>query len=582
VRERRELHRFLAGVIDDGPLRALHLALASTGADEELAAELEARTREASARGGRQQAVELARHALRLTPAESDARGERVLGLAAALYEAGELRRLTNLLADELGSLPTGALRARARMLLGEGYGSRSLEEADGQLELALSEAGDDRAMRAYILAKRVANTAAGRVARMGDAEAWAQEALRDADRPEVERFALYALAWAHGLTGRSVDELCARSDVEADTGAYLAASPERVAAQRCVWRGEIAQARNALARLFALADERGEEASYVLIRLHICELELRVGEWDAAATLLDEWAESSRGELTFRPQYERCRALLAAGRGDEANTERWASDAILRAKHTACTWDELEALRARGIAALRTGRPDRAVEDFATVWEHTQREGILEPGAFPVAPELVEALVELDRLAEARAVTGRLERLARLQDHPWALASAKRSRAVLRAGSGQADAMLRAAAADYERLGLRFDAARSLLALGRVQRRKKQWRAARDALATAATAFDRLGSTGWAELARTEQERMPGRRRAGNGELTPTERRVVELAASGLANKQIATTLFVTVHTVEVHLAHAYAKLGVRSRVQLAARFAADASMKD
>jgi DNA-binding NarL/FixJ family response regulator len=47
----------------------------------------------------------------------------------------------------------------------------------------------------------------------------------------------------------------------------------------------------------------------------------------------------------------------------------------------------------------------------------------------------------------------------------------------------------------------------------------------------------------------------------------------VVELAADGLSNKEIAQTLFVTVNTVEVHLSHAYAKLGVRSRTQLAGR---------
>ncbi len=578
VRERRELHRVLAGVMDEGPLRALHLALASTGVDEDLADALDAGARQASARGGRQQTVELARHALRLTPAGSDARGERVLSLAGALYEAGDLRRLTKLLSDQLESLPTGAMRAQARLLLGEGYGSRSLDETDAQLELALVEADDDAALRAYILAKRAANTAAGRVARMRDAEAWALDALRGADSREVERVALYALAWTHALTGRSVGELCTRSDVETDTGAYLAASPERVAAQRHVWRGEIAQGRAALVGLLAVADERGEEASYVLLRLHICELELRVGEWDAAAALLDEWAESSNRELTFRPQYERCRALLAAGRGDEDEAERWANDAISRAQKTACRWDELEARRARGIVALRAGAPDRAAKDLAAVWEHAQREGILEPGAFPAAPDLVEALVELDRLAEARTVTGRLATLAKRQEHPWALASVKRSRALLRPGSDQAAAMLRAAARDFEQSGLRFDAARSLLALGRLQRRAKQWRGARDALADAATAFDRLGSPGWAEVARAERERMPGRRPATNGELTPTERRVVELAAGGLANKQIATTLFVTVHTVEVHLAHAYAKLGVRSRVQLAARLAADA----
>ena len=47
----------------------------------------------------------------------------------------------------------------------------------------------------------------------------------------------------------------------------------------------------------------------------------------------------------------------------------------------------------------------------------------------------------------------------------------------------------------------------------------------------------------------------------------------MVELAAKGLANKEIAQALYVAVHTVEVHLSHAYAKLGVRSRAQLAQR---------
>lgn len=47
----------------------------------------------------------------------------------------------------------------------------------------------------------------------------------------------------------------------------------------------------------------------------------------------------------------------------------------------------------------------------------------------------------------------------------------------------------------------------------------------------------------------------------------------MVGLAADGLSNKEIASTLFLSVHTVETHLSHAYAKLGVRSRAQLAAR---------
>ncbi len=54
---------------------------------------------------------------------------------------------------------------------------------------------------------------------------------------------------------------------------------------------------------------------------------------------------------------------------------------------------------------------------------------------------------------------------------------------------------------------------------------------------------------------------------------LTASERRVARMAAEGMTNKEIAQALFVGVHTVEVHLSHAYAKLGVRSRAQLASR---------
>jgi hypothetical protein len=53
----------------------------------------------------------------------------------------------------------------------------------------------------------------------------------------------------------------------------------------------------------------------------------------------------------------------------------------------------------------------------------------------------------------------------------------------------------------------------------------------------------------------------------------------VAELAAEGLSNKETAQSLFVTVHTVEVHLSHVYAKLGVRSRVQLVRRLSARSS---
>jgi DNA-binding CsgD family transcriptional regulator len=312
------------------------------------------------------------------------------------------------------------------------------------------------------------------------------------------------------------------------------------------------------------------------MLRCQLCDLELRTGAWDTAERILDGFSAADE-EVVISPNYEYSRALLAAGRGDTAEAERWAAETISRARAASVRWDEFEACRARGIAALLLGEPERAVNELQPVWEHTRREGVDDPGAFPVAPDLVEALVELGATEEARAVSDWLDRLAEDQDHPWGRATAKRCAAMIRLASSYdegAAAALEECAAEYQALGLRFDRARCLLLLGRTQRRYKKRSAARRTLEEAASAFDDIGSPGWGERTRAELARL-GTQPARSGELTPTEQRVVELAAGGLSNKEIARRLFVTVHTVEVHLAHAYAKLGVRSRAQLAARMA-------
>ena len=181
---------------------------------------------------------------------------------------------------------------------------------------------------------------------------------------------------------------------------------------------------------------------------------------------------------------YERCRALLAAGRGLPDEAERWAAEALARAEATGIGWDRLEALRARGIGALLAHEPARAAESLRAVWEHMQREGVDEPGVFPVAPDLVEALVELGELDEARAVTDRLRELA--EEHDIRGGSRPRSAARRSSGSPPARTRERRGGARgrgrrYGALGLRFDRARSLLSLGRAQRRLRKWGAARD-----------------------------------------------------------------------------------------------------
>jgi DNA-binding CsgD family transcriptional regulator len=414
--------------------------------------------------------------------------------------------------------------------------------------------------------------TTIGSAARIRAAAEWASEALALAKDPGNERLALYALGWTRILQGQAVDDLDERFRAASEAPLHLADSLDRVAAVRLVWRGVVDEARASLTQLRLLADERGELLSYIVFGLHLCELELRAGNWAEAIKVLDEWGDSPEHELAA-PCYERCRGLLAAGQGLPDEAERWAAAAIARGAATGVRWEELEVLRARGVASLLAHDAARAVESMNQVWAHMQREGVADPAAFPVAADLVDALVQLGRLDEARTITRRVRTLAQEQEHPWALATAKRCGAIVRLAAKYdptAAAQLEEAIAAYERLGLRFDRARSLLALGRAQRRHRKWGAARGALDRAAAEFDEIGSEGWAAEARSEARRVGARRPRPAGQLTPTEQRVVRLAADGLANKEIAQRLFVSVHTVEVHLSHAYAKLGIHTRVQL------------
>ncbi len=570
VGERRALHLALAAAAEDGTLRARHLALAAERPDASLAASVAAAAARALGRGAITDAVELAEHALRLTPAEAPGRPDRLVALAEYLEIAGEYPRMTELLTRHAEAVPHGAARARSHLLLAKV--SWDLAAHEENLERAWEESEDDRPLRAIVLATKAGTFAGSQVERIRESEAWALEARRLAG-PDVDPYIPFALGWCRILRGRPVDGAAADG---APATTYFE-SLDRVAGVRLAFRGQVEAARAGFARLLPLADERGEALSYAVLHLHLCELELRAGEATVAARLLDGWPEQSGFWLLPR---SRCAALLAATRGLADEAARLASTTIAAAEAEEEPWDLLEATRARGIAALQTGNPVAAAESLRMVWEHAGREGVDDPGAFPVAPDLVEALAGLGELEQARAVTARLRELAEEQEHPWGLASATRCEGLTRlAADGYEESpaeLMVAAACCYAELGLRFDQGRTLLALGRVQRRHRKWAAARASLEQAAAVFGDSGCTGWADEARSELARVGGRRPQGSGELTPSEQQVAELAAAGLANKEIAGTLSITVHTVERHLSRAYAKLGIRSRSQLARRLGA------
>jgi DNA-binding CsgD family transcriptional regulator len=116
------------------------------------------------------------------------------------------------------------------------------------------------------------------------------------------------------------------------------------------------------------------------------------------------------------------------------------------------------------------------------------------------------------------------------------------------------------------------FELARTLLALGTVQRRAQHKRDARDTLELAADRFERLGSRLWAARARAELRRIGGRT-SSDSELSETERQIVELVVAGHRNREVAAELSLSPNTVAWNLSKVYRKLGVSSRTELAAR---------
>jgi DNA-binding NarL/FixJ family response regulator len=127
-------------------------------------------------------------------------------------------------------------------------------------------------------------------------------------------------------------------------------------------------------------------------------------------------------------------------------------------------------------------------------------------------------------------------------------------------------------AMAEHDRTPMRFERARTRLLLGKLQRRRRAKEVAAKTLSEALAEFEDVGAPVWADHVRTELARTNVRPNPALA-LTPSEQRVADLAASGMTNRDIAATLFITIKTVEHNLSRVYAKLGIRSRAELGRR---------
>jgi DNA-binding CsgD family transcriptional regulator len=229
--------------------------------------------------------------------------------------------------------------------------------------------------------------------------------------------------------------------------------------------------------------------------------------------------------------------------------------------------------LLARGRLALATGSPAAALEVLTECGRRQAAIPAPSPSVLPWRSEAAIAALKLDRAEQAHELAHEELRRARAAGSPRALGTALRG-AGLVAGGTPGIALLEEAVEVLERSPARLELARALVDLGGAQRRARQQNAARETLRVGLDAAYRCGAAGLAAQARAELVAAGARPRrpalSGVQALTPSERRVSELAAEGLTNREIAQALFVSTKTVEFHLRNAYLKLRIRSRREL------------
>jgi DNA-binding CsgD family transcriptional regulator len=230
------------------------------------------------------------------------------------------------------------------------------------------------------------------------------------------------------------------------------------------------------------------------------------------------------------------------------------------------------------GLVALWSGDPAAALEWLGRADERAATLGWGEPSVRWWTADHVELLLERGRIDDAVRLVDAWEADAARVGREWVLAHVTRCRGLVAAARGNVEDalfLLEQAAGEHEVVGDPFGRARSLLLLGTVRRRGRQKRPARDAIEAAFEGFEAIGASGWAGKARAELGRIGGRTRAEG--LTPAERRVASLVAEGRTNREIAAALFLGERTVASHLTRIYAKVGVRSRTELARQLSTD-----
>jgi DNA-binding CsgD family transcriptional regulator len=588
--ERRAVHHRIADLVTDQEERARHLALAAEGPDEDVAAELERAAVAAHARGAPDSGAELAELAVNLTPMDrTSTRGHRAW-LAGWYYApAGDLSRANRLLRLALDEMEPGKERAEAAGLLW----SLPAPENDRLDDRSLLEQGAEDAREDPALAQEFrsvlleADYFQGRTHDPKPVIDASVETLAVAERSgEAIRIAnaLGGLGYYRFISGEGLPiDLMERGLALAREHHFTMLDwGARDWAALLFRAGDLATAREMYEAMCREAIDTGYESFLFWFEGRLAVVECLAGNYHEArehavrAVSVAEPAISPAPRAGAHVYLANAEAHLGNLEGAWLRTEQ-ALVELRRARRWVHITDAESVL---GFIELSRGRHAEADAILWPAAERIEQNGVREPAWFRFVPDEIEALIALGDLDRAKYLLEPFEERALRLDRVWARAEGARCRALLRSSlgdpAGALEAIDEASALHKREPWWPFERGRTLLAAGEINRRARHKRLAREALERAVEIFDRLGARVWTDRARSELARIGGRAPAPL-DLTPTERQVAELVATGMQNKEVASALFMSVNTVQSTLSHVYRKLGVRSRTELAARLGSD-----
>jgi DNA-binding CsgD family transcriptional regulator len=376
-------------------------------------------------------------------------------------------------------------------------------------------------------------------------------------------------------LFGHGVEEDSLRRALELenpDVDIPIPFSASAINALVMAWTGQLDEARASMDAVRMRCIERGAENDMMAVSGYCTLIEMWRGNFAEAARLAQDTMERAEQVGGSRTIALTVRAAIAAYTGREQDARADAASALAIARQCGsprlAEWPTmslgfLEVSLSRYSEALSTLRP------MLDVFDELPGSEIM---TATFVPDAVEAMVALGQHADAEPLIEALERDGSRLGRSWMLAVGARCRSMWLAANGDiasAYRLVEDAMSEHDRLPMPFERARTQLLLGQLQRRQRRKEAASKTFGEVLRAFDALGTPLWADRARAELTRTkvaPSRDLA----LTPSERRVAELAASGMTNRDVAAALFISPKTVEANLARAYRKLGIKTRAEL------------